>query len=234
MPDNEKKPAPPYATFSSFINFFNKLRDTAIPSRIDPSVFGNASGSLIYSVIASLKSLKLISEEGEPSENFINFANADDDARKAIMSDIVTKGYPTLFNGTLDVSKATSGQLDEHIRTELNASGSTVDKVAAFFIAAAKLGEIELSPQIMTRKPIASSASSGKSKRQRKSSKSENGNLPPPPPPAPKMTEKALEYRLVDLLTEASGDQDVVDAIIKVVTFLKMKPMTDEKKAADQ
>ena len=35
------------------------------------------------------------------------------------------------------------------------------------------------------------------------------------------MTEKALEYRLVDLMTDAMDDPEVMQAIIKVVTFLK-------------
>lgn len=40
------------------------------------------------------------------------------------------------------------------------------------------------------------------------------------PPP---IAEKALEYRLVDLLREASSDPEVLDAIIKVVTWLKTR-----------
>jgi hypothetical protein len=46
---------------------------------------------------------------------------------------------------------------------------------------------------------------------------------PPPPPPPPPLTEKALEYRLVDLMTEAMGDPEVMNAIIKVITFLKVR-----------
>lgn len=45
-------------------------------------------------------------------------------------------------------------------------------------------------------------------------------------PPAP---EKPLEYRLVDLMSEAMDDQEVMQAIIRVITFLKVR---DAKKTA--
>ena len=63
MADKPVRHSPPYATFASFITFLNKLRETQVPSRIDPSVFGNASGSLSYSIIAALKSLKLLAQK---------------------------------------------------------------------------------------------------------------------------------------------------------------------------
>jgi len=50
-----------------------------------------------------------------------------------------------------------------------------------------------------------------------------NGGDPPP------ITEKALEYRLVDLMAEAMDESEVLQAIIKVITFLKAR---DAKKTA--
>lgn len=218
--------SPPYATFASFMNFLNKLRETQIPSRIDPSVFGNASGSLSYSIIAALKSLKLISVEGVPTPEMIAFVRASDDDRKPLMQEILRAGYPTLWNGSIDLSSTTAGQFDEHIRQEYDVKGSTVDKVASFFIAAAKFSDFSISPHLAARKPTASSASSSKSKKQRKVDQSEgeetNGNAWKENPPAV-ITEKALEYRLVDLMSDAMEEPEVMQAIIKVVTFLKAK-----------
>lgn len=45
----------------------------------------------------------------------------------------------------------------------------------------------------------------------------------------PLITEKALEYRLVDLMSEAMDEPEVLQAIIKVITFLKAR---DAKKTA--
>jgi hypothetical protein len=169
-------------------------------------VFGNASGSLSYSIIAALKSLKLISAEGVHSNEFIAFVKADDETRKPMMLNILKAGYPTLWNGSIDLKGATAGQFDEHIRQEYDAKGSTVDKVATFFIAAAKYSDLTISSHLAARKPTASSASSSKSKRQRKASEPEaegggNGTATQTVTTAT-MTDKALEYKLVDLMKE--------------------------------
>ena len=53
-----------------------------------------------------------------------------------------------------------------------------------------------------------------------------NGGDPPP------ITEKALAYRLVDLMSEAMNEPEVLQAIIKVITFLKARD--GQKTATDQ
>lgn len=50
----------------------------------------------------------------------------------------------------------------------------------------------------------------------------------------PPVTEKALEYKLVDLMSEALGQPDVMQAIIRVVTFLKERDANKSKTGADQ
>lgn len=240
MAEKTANHSPPYATFASFVTFLNKLRETQVPSRIDPSVFGNASGSLSYSIIAALKSLKLISAEGVPTLAMIEFVKATDDDRKILMQDILKVGYPTLWNGSIDLASTTAGQFDEHIRQEYDVKGSTVDKVAAFFIAAAKFSDYSISTHLAARKPTASSASSSKSKKQRKVEDIDTGDTGggSKHTPLPVMTEKALEYRLVDLMSDAMNDAEVMQAIIKVVTFLKARDAAKKnaptKTATDQ
>lgn len=238
MAEKQKTPSPPYATFSAFLNFINKLRDTQVPSRIDPTVFGNASGSLSYSIIAALKSLKLISADGKPAAELVSFVKASDDDRKALMQAILREGYPSLWTDAIDLGTATAGQFDEHIRSEYDVKGSTVDKVANFFIAAAKYADFALSHHLSNRKPTAPSSSAAKSKKQRRPEElggngHQGGNDAPPLPPPP-ISEKALEYRLVDLMAEAMGDPDVLQAIIKVVTFLKAKDAARTNAATGQ
>lgn len=234
MTDKPKPLTPPYATFGTFISLFNKLRDRGVPSRIDPSVFGSASGSVSYSVIASLKSLKLIDEDGRPSETFSEFALASDDKRGPLLKDIIEAGYPSLFADGINLAKATASEFDEHIRKEYDVKGSTVDKIAAFFLAAATQAGIELSPHLIARKPAYSSTSSKKSAKQRKNDDSGADSPPPPPPPPPaQISEKALEYRLVDLMSEAAGSSEVMSAIITVITFLKTKNIPDTENGGE-
>ena len=220
MSEKSKSGPPPYATFSSLLNFINKLRETAIPSRIDPSVFGNASGSLSYSIIATLRFLKLIDAEGTPSPAFTKLVGASDEQRKPIVAALIREGYPTLFGSAIDIRKATAGQFDEHIRQTYDASGSTVDKIAAFFIGAAAFADIEVSNLIKARKPIYSSASAGKSKKQRKADDEEEDRDLPLQPAA---EGKALEYQLIDLLKEDGIGQEESAAIWTLVRFLAGK-----------
>jgi len=220
MNDKRKKTSPPYATFASFTNFLNKLRDTSVPDRIDPSVFGSASGSISYSVIASLKYLNLIDDEGTPSPRFGTLVKATDEERKALLREVIEESYPSLFRGKIDLQTISAGQFDEHIREEFQVQGSTVDKIASFFIAAANMAGIQISPYLASRKPVASSPSSRKSSRQRRDgnegSRSDlQSSSPPPSAPA-----KALEYQLIDLMSEPDIDETVKQSIWSLVQYL--------------
>jgi len=234
MAEPTKHPCPPYATFAPFLNFLNKLRDTQVPGRIDPSVFGNASGSLSYSVIAALKSFKLITAEGVPTPAFVDLVKAGDEERVELFRRLMVIAYPTMWGGKFDITNATAQQFDEHIRENYEAKGSTVDKVASFFIAMAKHSNVLISDLIKQRKPISTSASATKSKKQRKAA--QEGDLSSSAAQrvvdSAAITEKALEYRLVDLMSDAVGDAEVMAAIIKVVTFLKTRDASPTKKAA--
>jgi hypothetical protein len=218
MSEKAKSGPPPYATFSSFISFLNRLRDTTIPSRIDATVFGNASGSLSYSIIATLKFLKLVDADGVPLPAMSKLVNASDAERKPQIAALIKDAYPSFFGGDIDITKATAGQFDDLIRETFESSGSTVDKIAGFFIAAATFSGIELSALIKSRKNIATSATAGKSKKQRRAADEEPDGREPPPPTV--MEAKALEYQLIDLLKNEEIGEEEKAAIWTLVRFL--------------
>jgi hypothetical protein len=190
----------------ALINFINKLRDTVVPGRIDPSIFGNASGSISYSIISALKFLKLIDDSGVPNDQFKALANASDEARPNILKGIIEKGYPSLLKPDVDLTTMTAGQFDEHMRTEYGVSGSTVDKIAAFFIGACKMAGIPISTHLTARKPVATSSSAKKSAKQRKGESTGEPDFEDSPPPA---STKAMEYQLIDLMSEPDIDDEV-------------------------
>ena len=231
MSDKPEKNGVPYATFTSFANFINKLRETTVPHQIDPSVFGNASGSVSYSIIAALKSLKLIAPDGVVTPRFTQFVQASDEERKPLLLAILKDGYPAFWGGSIDLNTATAGQFDQLIRTEYEAKGSTVDKVAAFFLAAAKAAGLPINPHLAARRTTASAATSAKSKRQRKSDepvpsvdgvKSPLGNVNSPLRHQ-EISHKALEYKLVDLLKEDGINAEQQSAIWILIQLLASK-----------
>ena len=234
MVEKSKAPIPPYVAFSSFLNFISKMAVDGLPDRIDKSVFGGASGSVTYSTINALKFLNLIDEDGSPTELFHNLVNAQEEDRPALLRDTIQRGYSFLFNGTLNLEKITASQFDEKIRENFDSQGSTLDKIASFFILAAKHTQIPISSHLEKRKPIASSPTSRKSVRQRKSSaalksgSSEERNLPPAEP----VREKPLEYQLIDLMSEPDIEDTVKQSIWSLVQYLtarKAKTATEDE-----
>jgi Family of unknown function (DUF5343) len=233
MADRAKSISPPYAALSGLLNFINKLRETGIPGRIDPSVFGNASGSLSYSIISTLKYLKLVDDGGIPSQDFIALVKASDEDRVPMWQRIVKSGYPSLFKAGVDLTTMTAGQFDEHVRNEFGASGSTVDKIALFFIGAAKLAGVPLSAHLLARKSVATSSAAKKSAKQRKrengeAADDEGENDPLPPAAQP----KALEYQLIDLMSQPDIDDEVKQSIWSLVQYLTARKAKKEAASA--
>ena len=111
MPESKNLLSPPYASFKQFTNLFSKLNEFGAPSRIDKSVFNNASGSIIYSVLNSLKFLKLIDENGSPSVEFIKLVELQEDQRPAVLKGVIVAGYPTLFFKRLPSNKGIVGSV---------------------------------------------------------------------------------------------------------------------------
>jgi len=230
MNERQKQMSPPYANFNAFINFINKLRDTVIPSRIDPTIFGSASGSISYSIISTLKFLKLIDESGVPNDQFTALVKASDELRTGILKGLIEKGYPSLFKSGVNLTTMTAGQFDEHMRTEYGVSGSTVDKIASFFISACKMADVPISSHLTARKPVATSSSAKKSAKQRKGEpggETDFEDHPPAPPPA---STKAMEYQLIDLMSEPDIDDSVKQSIWALVQYLTARKA---KKSAD-
>jgi hypothetical protein len=156
---------------------------------------------------------------------FVELVRANDEDRAPILKRLVEQGYPSLFRSEINLAAITAGQFDEHIREEYNVNGSTVDKIAAFFISIAKAAGISLSPHLLQRRPVASSSSSKKSAKQRRRDNGEarteaegeaplGGRVNPTPP------QKELEYQLIDLMSESDIDDSVKQSIWSLVQYL--------------
>lgn len=221
MTTNGAKKTAPYATFSSLMNFITKLKEVGIPSRIDPSAFGNASGSISYSIIATLKIFNLIDSDGIPSTAFREIVGADEASRKILMKKVIREGYPTLWNGVLDLKTVTASQFDEHLREQYDSKGSTIDKAAAFFIAAANFADEPISTYLKSRKPTYSSLSSKKSAKDRKRVEEvvEDERIPNNKLPE-ETSSRPLEYQLIDLMREPDIAEEIKQSIWNLVQYL--------------
>jgi hypothetical protein len=145
-----KKNLPPYLPYKTMRSFLDSLRQ-GVPGRIDKSIMRNMSGGTQSAMLQSLRFLRLIDENGTPTEQLRRLARAEGNERASVMRDVLTSAYGFLFNGGIDLSNATWQQLEEEFR-RTGISGDTIRKAALFFLGAARDGEIELSRHIAERK----------------------------------------------------------------------------------
>lgn len=140
---------PPYLSFKTFSSFIQGLK-VGIPTRIDRSVLNTMSGAVQGHLMSALRYLGLVSAHAVTTEKLASLVNSEGPERERVLSGILKEGYPFLFaEPTFDLQRATTGQLEEAFR-KVGASGETIRKCVAFFLAAAKAAGITVSPYIKT------------------------------------------------------------------------------------
>jgi hypothetical protein len=147
-PDPHKL-VPPYAAYRSFRNYIDSLRQ-GIPSQIDRSVMRNMSGALQSQLAATLRYLGLVNALGQPTDRLSRVVHSEGSERTGVFRDIAKVAYPFLFDG-FDLKSATPKMLSDKFAS-MNASGGTIGKCVAFFIALAKDGEIPLAPHLLVKR----------------------------------------------------------------------------------
>lgn len=141
----EKAILPPYVSYKSFYNFLESLQQ-GIPARIDKSLMKNLSGAAQGQIIAALRYLSLIDDQGIVTDSLARLVKSQRPERQQLLQTIIKSSYPFLFD-EFDLTTATSALFEQKFR-EIGATGDTVRRCATFFLYAAKEAEIPLSPYI--------------------------------------------------------------------------------------
>lgn len=147
----EVKSLPPYVPYKTFKNFTEGLR-VAMPARIDRSIMGSLSGAIQSQLMNALKYLKLIGPTDTPTDRLTLLVNSEGAEQQKVFRDILHVGYPFIFHDGFELARATPRLLDEQF-DKVGATGDTVRKCIAFFIAASKDAGISLSPHIKSKRP---------------------------------------------------------------------------------
>jgi hypothetical protein len=145
MADTDAKGwVPPYVSFTTLVGLLDRMKEEGgAPPQIDPSYLDSFSGGYRSQVIAALKSLALIRENGEVTERLTALVEAESrDARETIIGDLLREYYPEPVR--LGAIKATQGQLETAFR-EHGITGDTLRKAIAFYLAAAKFAKVPVS-----------------------------------------------------------------------------------------
>lgn len=143
---------PPYVAYKTFTNCLNKLRETTVPDRIDPSLFAGQSGSTIAAMIQAIKYFGFVDSDGKPQPRFRELVLAGDEERGPLLKQLLVEKYPFLTQGDFSLETATSKQVEQAFKDQ-GITGSTVTKGVSFFLAAADAAGMKTSPHIKAPKP---------------------------------------------------------------------------------
>jgi uncharacterized protein DUF5343 len=163
---------PPYISYRTFSGFMDRLRK-GVPSRVDRSVMSSLSGSNQSQLMAALSYLQLISPKGAPTEKLAALVDPEGDKSQKAMRQILLASYPFLFKG-FDLQKATFDELTGQLASA-GASGDTVRKCVAFFLAAAKYAGLQISPFVTSRRRLRVRSNSRALPGDRKTDENERG-----------------------------------------------------------
>ena len=170
--ESKKLAIPPYIAYKTFRNFLDRFKQ-GVPGRIDRSVMSNMSGGAQSQLTVALKFLGLVNEQHHPQEIMGKLVRADGADRQKIWREILEASYPYVFGGEFNFQTATAKLLREQFE-KTAATGATLNRCIAFFVAATKDAGIGQSPFLKeARKPRGSAAPKVK----------KNTDNPPPPPP---------------------------------------------------
>ena len=142
---------PPYISYRTFSNFLNELRARGLPSRIDRSVMAHKSGTIQSQLLLTLNYLGLLRRSGQPTDKLKQLIESQDWQRQEVLRGILKTSYGFVFDSDIGLQTATSDQAEELFQ-KTGASGETVRRCIAFFLASAKDSGIPISDYIKPHK----------------------------------------------------------------------------------
>ncbi|MBI3048061.1 MAG: DUF5343 domain-containing protein [Acidobacteria bacterium] len=140
------KALPPYLSYRTFATFVEGLK-VGLPARIDRSVMKTLSGANQSWLMGALRYLKLIADDGIPTDRLRRLVNSEGTDRQKQLQEVAKGAYGFLFRDSFHLQTATPRQLDEAF-TKAGPSGDTVRRCVTFFVALAKEAGLPLSPHI--------------------------------------------------------------------------------------
>lgn len=213
MADDDKETgAAVYVAWATFNNAVAQLAH-GVPNRIDRSVFPGQSWAVQGQLLAALRFLGLIDEDGKPLPALVAVAVPDEEARKTVLRRIIADKYSQLF--ALDLVKTTPSELAEKMGAAYSVTGDTREKAIRFFLAATSYLGIPLSPLLNRDK--ARPANGPGARRRRVTRPRPTEQEPPPQAPTPQATTTGGTSRSIQL---RSGGTLTISATLDLFSLI--------------
>lgn len=138
----ETQAAAVYVSWTTFKSALEQLAQ-GVPNIIDRSNFPGLSGGVQSQLLAGLKFLGLINDEGRPTSALHALAVPEESVRKERLKEVLQQRYAALF--ALDLLKTTPNELSSTMGTMYNVTGDTREKAIRFFLFAVTYVGIQVS-----------------------------------------------------------------------------------------
>jgi uncharacterized protein DUF5343 len=139
---------PPYLSYTTFRNFLDSLRATALPTRIDRGIMANMSGSNQALLLSTARYFGLVTDNGIPTADLKQLIDAEDADRRQIWKRIFLKGYSEVLGSKMDLGHTTTDEITGAFRRQGINNPERMRKCITFFMLASKDAGIKLSPHI--------------------------------------------------------------------------------------
>lgn len=215
---------PPYIGYSTFKTLLSELKTNGLPPQIDRSVLVRFAGGIQGQLMHALRSLSLTDDNKKPTPKLKQLVDAYETPEYAAsLRPIIEETYPYVLQ--LDLVNATPSMFADAFKKSLDAKEEVLRKCRTFFLHAARDIGIPIGPRIEKAKFPRSNAGG---QRKPKVGKGVSAPTPAPTPsPTPSSTgqisDKALEYKLIDLMRDDDIDNDQRSAIWTLVQYLTAK-----------
>jgi hypothetical protein len=143
---DESKVSPPYGSFGTFWNYVTGLTAETLPPQLDRTMMRGKSGSDQAVINMGLKYFGLVDPDNNNAvlDSLKDLVASDTDKRKAILADLVRTHYPEQMK--ISEQLGTEKLLHESFETAFGLTGETRRKAATFFLHAAAMADIKVSP----------------------------------------------------------------------------------------
>lgn len=223
MADAEKtsSPLPPYVSFPTFKTLVKSFQEHDIPSRIDRTVLPTFSGSIAGQLIPALRFLRLIGPQNQPTNHLQRLVSVyGSDMWPEALRTILDEAYTPL--ASINLQNAAPSQFDECFSKAYPGAENVIRKSKTFYLAAATEAKIPISPYIMRNKK----PRSGPTKKRAAKNGAQKGeavNPPPPFNPPPPPSDRKLSEQLLMVLDDVALDEQIKDAVLKLLPYLRQK-----------
>ena len=177
--DSWHDPYLPYATLTNFLD--NKVGGGAVPPRIDRTFLESYSGSVRPLILAALKTIGMIDNEGKVLPSLREAVRNPPQSRQAVLRSWAEQFY----SRQIDLAKENdTAQMLWESFSDRGFNGSTLRRAVIFYLALSEDLGLPLSPHFKSPKAPSSTGSASRTRGSGKNGTGRGGSAPTPAPGA--------------------------------------------------